>query len=169
MESSSCRLCRRINFETSTTVADEKRESGTQKIGISYLAGQIAWHCDYVALLGRTRRCSRSQRMGDGGQSSGTTFENAGLKLVAGDVNIPGNPMRSPQNRYSMRCSHRRISNFNKKNCSNTNCTLCSGDGYRTTKQSRSSLSCAARFRKKSFVYDGIAVMAHVAQSAVIS
>ena len=62
--------------------------SGNQKIEISYLAGQLSWSCDYVALLDQkdtkldlTGWVTLSNR-------SGTSFTNAGLKLVAGDVNV---------------------------------------------------------------------------------
>lgn len=61
---------------------------GSQRTEMSYLAGQLSWVCNYVALLsaddGRLDLTGWVTIM----NSSGTSFENAGLKLVAGDVNI---------------------------------------------------------------------------------
>lgn len=61
---------------------------GTQRAEVSYLAGQLSWNCNYVALLGKA-----GERLDLTGwvtltNGSGTSFKNAGLKLVAGDVNI---------------------------------------------------------------------------------
>jgi hypothetical protein len=61
---------------------------GQQKAEISYLARQLSWSCDYVALLNKD-----DSRVDVTGwvtltNNSGTTFKNAGLKLVAGDVNV---------------------------------------------------------------------------------
>lgn len=63
-------------------------KDGEQRAEISYLAGSISWSCDYVALLNKT-----DDRLDLTGwvtlvNNSGTGFRNAGLKLVAGDVNI---------------------------------------------------------------------------------
>lgn len=61
---------------------------GTHKSEISYLARQISWSCDYVAILN-----SSDSKVDVTGwvtltNGSGTSFRNAGLKLVAGDVNV---------------------------------------------------------------------------------
>ncbi|TSA15606.1 DUF4139 domain-containing protein [bacterium] len=61
---------------------------GQHKTEISYLAGQLNWTCNYVALLN-----SDDSRIDVTGwvtltNNSGTSFRNAGLKLVAGDVNV---------------------------------------------------------------------------------
>ncbi len=60
---------------------------GQQKTEISYIANGITWDCDYVALLD-----AKDTKLDLTGwvtltNNSGTTFRNAGLKLVAGDVN----------------------------------------------------------------------------------
>jgi len=63
-------------------------KEGQHRAEISYLAGSLSWNCNYVALLAK-----------EGGKldltgwvtltnNCGTSFRNAGLKLVAGDVNI---------------------------------------------------------------------------------
>jgi len=61
---------------------------GTHKAEISYLAGQLSWMCNYVALLNKDD--SRLDLTGwvTLTNNSGTSFKDAGLKLVAGDVNI---------------------------------------------------------------------------------
>jgi hypothetical protein len=60
---------------------------GQQRTEISYIANGITWDCDYVALLD-----AKDTKLDLTGwvtltNNSGTTFKNAGLKLVAGDVN----------------------------------------------------------------------------------
>ncbi len=62
--------------------------AGEQKTEISYMAGQLSWNCNYVVLLNKD-----DSKMDITGwvtltNNSGTSFKNAGLKLVAGDVNI---------------------------------------------------------------------------------
>jgi len=63
-------------------------KEGTHKTEISYLAGGLSWSADYVALLANDE--SRLDLTGwvTLTNSSGTDFMNAGLKLVAGDVNV---------------------------------------------------------------------------------
>lgn len=66
-------------------------KEGKHKSEISYLAGQLSWTCNYVALLDKN-----SSKLDLTGwvtltNNSGTTFKNAGLKLVAGDVNLVRN------------------------------------------------------------------------------
>ncbi len=60
---------------------------GKQKTEISYIANGITWDCDYVVLLKKDD--SRLDLTGwvTLANNSGTTFKDAGLKLVAGDVN----------------------------------------------------------------------------------
>lgn len=60
---------------------------GQQRTEISYIAGGISWNCNYVALLD-----DKDSKLDLTGwvtltNNSGTAFNNAGLKLVAGDVN----------------------------------------------------------------------------------
>jgi hypothetical protein len=66
-----------------------------QELEVSYLAGQMNWHADYVLVL------SADDRQGDLtgwvtlDNRSGASYENAKLKLVAGDVQrlVPKAPM----------------------------------------------------------------------------
>ena len=60
---------------------------GEQRAEISYLAGGIAWACDYVALLSQGDDKLDVTGWVTLSNNSGAAFQNAGLKLVAGDVN----------------------------------------------------------------------------------
>ncbi len=66
----------------------ENTHTGQQKTEISYLAGGLSWDADYVALLDKSD--SRLDLTGwvTLTNQSGTAFHDAGLKLVAGDVNL---------------------------------------------------------------------------------
>jgi len=71
---------------------------GTHKAEISYLARQLSWSCDYVAILN-----SSDSKVDVTGwvtltNSSGTSFKNARLKLVAGDVNVVKQGMEYERN-----------------------------------------------------------------------
>ena len=70
-------------------------KEGKHKSEISYLAGQLAWSSNYVALLSKDDASLDLTGWVTITNNSGTTFENAGLKLVAGDVNIVQNEMRN--------------------------------------------------------------------------
>lgn len=72
-------------------------KSGEHTTEISYIADQLSWHCDYVALLHSND--SKIDLIGwvTLKNNSGTSFNNAGLKLVAGDVNVVPR-----EERYSM-------------------------------------------------------------------
>ncbi len=62
--------------------------AGTHKTEISYLAGRLSWNCNYVALLGSSDTKIDVTGWVTVTNNSGTSFGNAGLKLVAGDVNV---------------------------------------------------------------------------------
>ncbi len=61
---------------------------GEHKTEISYLAGQLSWTCDYVALLNKGDSNLDLTGWVTLTNNCGTTFKDAGLKLVAGDVNL---------------------------------------------------------------------------------
>ncbi len=61
---------------------------GSHKAEISYLAGGLTWSSDYVALLDASDAKLDLTGWVTLTNNSGTTFSNAGLKLVAGDVNV---------------------------------------------------------------------------------
>jgi hypothetical protein len=69
--------------------------SGKHKTEISYLASKLNWNCNYVVLLDANDTHLDLTGWVTLTNHSGTTFTNAGLKLVAGDVN------RVPEERYA--------------------------------------------------------------------
>ena len=68
---------------------------GRQRAEVSYLAGQLSWSCNYVALLDKDDSRLDLTCWVTLTNNSGTTFKNAGLKLVAGDVNIVQDEFRN--------------------------------------------------------------------------
>ncbi len=63
-------------------------KEGNHKTELSYLAGQLSWLCNYVAVLDENDATLDLTGWVTLTNNSGTTFTDAGLKLVAGDVNI---------------------------------------------------------------------------------
>ena len=63
-------------------------KEGQHKTEISYLAGQLSWTCNYVALLDKNDTKLDLTGWVTITNNSGTAFKKAGLKLVAGDVNL---------------------------------------------------------------------------------
>lgn len=61
---------------------------GKHQTEISYMANQLSWTCNYVALLDKSDSKIDLTGWVTISNHSGTSFTNAGLKLVAGDVNI---------------------------------------------------------------------------------
>jgi hypothetical protein len=61
---------------------------GAHRAEISYLAGGLSWSSDYVALLNAEDTKVDLTGWVTLTNNSGTSFMNAGLKLVAGDVNV---------------------------------------------------------------------------------
>src|SRR5215210_4289031 len=73
---------------TPTLVWDvESRESGTQTLEASYLTNGMNWRADYVLIVNADDTKGDLQGWVTLMNSSGATFENARLQLVAGDVN----------------------------------------------------------------------------------
>lgn len=71
--------------------------AGAQKMELSYLAGGLSWEADYVALLNKADDRIDLTGWVTLANNSGTAFRDAGLKLVAGDVNIVRDAMRAPE------------------------------------------------------------------------
>ncbi len=61
---------------------------GKHETEISYLAGQLSWSADYVALLDSNDTHLDMTGWVTVTNNCGTSFNDAGLKLVAGDVNL---------------------------------------------------------------------------------
>lgn len=66
----------------------ENEKAGEHRIEISYLAGHLSWNANYVALLNKEDSKLDLTGWVTLTNNSGTSFRDAGLKLVAGDVNI---------------------------------------------------------------------------------
>ncbi len=66
----------------------DNSKAGTHKIELSYLAGGLSWSADYVALLSKDDDELDLTGWVTLSNNSGTGFRGAGLKLVAGDVNV---------------------------------------------------------------------------------
>jgi len=66
----------------------ESSNSGAQKTEISYLADQIGWIADYVAIVDADDKFVDLTGWVTLTNNSGTTYENASLNLMAGDVNV---------------------------------------------------------------------------------
>ncbi len=60
---------------------------GSQDVETAYLSGGLSWRADYVLLLDETEKQGSIDGWVTLANTSGATFENAQLKLVAGDVN----------------------------------------------------------------------------------
>ncbi|HTK81491.1 MAG TPA: DUF4139 domain-containing protein [Bacteroidota bacterium] len=77
-------------------------KEGNHKAEISYLAGALSWNANYVALLDKSETGLDLTGWVTLTNNSGTSFENAGLKLVAGDVNIVQEQFRARGGRTDM-------------------------------------------------------------------
>jgi hypothetical protein len=73
-------------------------KAGDHKTETSYIANQLTWNCNYVALLNAKDTEIDMTGWVTITNNSGTSFRNAGLKLVAGDVNV----VKEEQARYAM-------------------------------------------------------------------
>lgn len=69
-------------------------KSGTQEVELSYQTGGMKWHAEYVAVLNENDTKADINAWVSVENRSGAKYENAKLKLVAGDVN------RVYQNQY---------------------------------------------------------------------
>lgn len=69
-------------------------EGGDQELEVSYLTGGISWSADYVLTLARDEKSLDLAGWVTLNNQSGAAFNNATLKLVAGDVNIVQPPVQ---------------------------------------------------------------------------
>ncbi len=67
---------------------------GAHNVELSYLAGQLSWSANYVALLDKSDTHLDLTGWVTLTNNSGSTFKDAGLKLVAGDINRVQNQMQ---------------------------------------------------------------------------
>lgn len=72
----------------------DNAKAGKHDFELSYLAGGLSWSADYVALLSKNDDKLDLTGWVTLTNNSGTSFPNAGLKLVAGDVNVVRSDMQ---------------------------------------------------------------------------
>lgn len=65
-----------------------ENDSAAQKVEVTYLTGGLSWNADYVVTFAKDEKSLDLDGWVTLGNQSGATFENAQLKLVAGEVNI---------------------------------------------------------------------------------
>jgi hypothetical protein len=75
----------------------DRRVAGSHRVEASYLAGNLAWAADYVLTVERDDRSADLDGWVTLTNQSGTTFRNARLQLVAGDLNRVHPKPSSPQ------------------------------------------------------------------------
>ncbi len=74
----------------------DNRGPKDQECQISYMTGGIKWHAEYVAVLDQDEKNLNLGAWVSLDNRSGASFENAKLKLIAGDVNrVDSRPQRS--------------------------------------------------------------------------
>ncbi len=66
----------------------KSKDSGKQDVEVSYQTSGMNWHAEYVAVLNEDDTKLDLNSWVSVENNSGTTFKNAKLKLVAGDVNM---------------------------------------------------------------------------------
>lgn len=79
------------------TALVESAGKGRRSLGISYLTRGLSWQADYVGLLDADESSLSITALVTLSNNSGTAFQNAALRLVAGDVNqVHGAPQPVP-------------------------------------------------------------------------
>jgi len=66
----------------------DNTQQGKHRIELSYLAQQLSWSADYVALVNKSDNALDLTGWVTVTNNCGTSFSDAGLKLVAGDLNL---------------------------------------------------------------------------------
>ncbi|MBU1882605.1 DUF4139 domain-containing protein, partial [bacterium] len=72
------------------------QKAGKKDAEISYLTGGLNWHAEYVAVINDKDETLELSSWVSIDNRSGTTYENAKLKLMAGDVQVLGPRGRGP-------------------------------------------------------------------------
>ncbi len=75
-----------LRDQPTLTMLLESRKAGVKEIELSYLSGGLGWEADYVAELNATDDAVNLSGWVTLTNTSGTTYRNAKLQLVAGDV-----------------------------------------------------------------------------------
>jgi hypothetical protein len=80
--------CRAISFSHPTLIWTLENNGGTRhRVEASYLARSLSWIADYVLTVGRDDKTGDIDGWVTVTNGSGTSFRNAQLQLVAGDLN----------------------------------------------------------------------------------
>ena len=79
---------------------------GTHRVEVSYLAQRINWNADYVAVLEADSKLMDLTGWVTVDNQSGTTYKNAKLKLLAGDVHRVAEDRGTRFSRLTMMISH---------------------------------------------------------------
>ena len=66
----------------------ESQRDGLETLDLSYLTGGMSWHADYVGVLTQDEAQLNLTGLVTLSNTSGATYENARLQLVAGNVNV---------------------------------------------------------------------------------
>ena len=72
----------------------DANKTGKQDVEITYQTGGMDWHAEYVAVLDKNDTHIDLNSWVSIQNNSGVTYKNAGLKLIAGDVNRVQQPIR---------------------------------------------------------------------------
>ena len=73
-------------------VWDVQNTAGDQQVEASYLTNGLSWHADYVLAIPKDESAMKINAWVTMDNQSGATYENAKLKLVAGEVNVTQPP-----------------------------------------------------------------------------
>jgi len=76
-------------------------KAGKQNLELAYMTGGMKWHAEYVAVLDKEDKKMDLNAWVSIENTSGTSYNNAKLKLVAGDVNL----LKNDYNQYNPRVS----------------------------------------------------------------
>jgi hypothetical protein len=68
----------------------DSEKAGKQGLGLTYMTGGLSWHAEYVVTLAEDEKTLGVNAWVSLDNQSGATYEDARLKLVAGDVNRAG-------------------------------------------------------------------------------
>ena len=89
--------------------------SGNQNVEVSYQTGGMKWHAEYVAVLNKDDSKLDLNSWVSIDNNSGTSFKNAHLKLVAGDVNRVQNRNVYPKTDAMYFAANKSVQQFQEK------------------------------------------------------
>ncbi len=89
--------------------------SGNQDVEVSYQTGGMKWHAEYVAVLNKDDSKLDLNSWVSIDNNSGTSFKNAHLKLVAGDVNRVQNRNVYPKTDAMYFAANKSVQQFQEK------------------------------------------------------